>query len=82
VFFGGFQGGFNMSIKDTQELLDHANCKVEIAYYGNRLDPHSITLECMECGTVLLEFRDRVEHVNSQGDQDKYIEIGSIEEEE
>ena len=70
-----------MSVKNTQELLDHSNCNVQLAYYGTRLDPNSVVLECMDCGEVLLEFRDLVVHVNQQGLKDKYIELGPMEEE-
>ena len=46
-------------VRDKWELvLDHQGHALEIAYYGEKADPDSVTLECMDCSCVLHDFRE------------------------
>jgi len=45
-----------MTVSNTKELMEHIGCPVEIAYYGDRDDPESVTIECLKCNQVLVEF--------------------------
>jgi hypothetical protein len=59
-------------LKDAMtELLRHSSHKVEIAYYGEKDNPVSVTLECMDCSCILLHLRE---------DKDGEIEIGDMDE--
>ncbi len=44
-----------MTVKTTKELLEHLGHDIEVAYYGKKDDPHSVTIECATCYTVLFE---------------------------
>ncbi len=39
----------------ANRLLEHVGHKIEVAYYGNRENPHSVTVECDDCKEVLLD---------------------------
>jgi hypothetical protein len=44
-----------MSVGSKEELLSHWGHEIELAYYGERDNPASVTIECMDCNEVLLE---------------------------
>ena len=50
-----------MSVHNKQELLEHCGHEIEIAYYGTYDDPVSVTIECLTCGTVLVDFEGNEE---------------------
>lgn len=46
-----------MTISTMTELLDHFDHQLEVARYGlDVTDPVNATIECLTCGTVLIEF--------------------------
>lgn len=40
---------------DREDVMAHFGHKLEVAYYGDKTDPHSITIECLTCGEVLID---------------------------
>jgi hypothetical protein len=44
-----------MSVENHKELLSHRGHEIVIAWYGDKEDPSSVTIECERCGMVLLE---------------------------
>ena len=48
-----------------ERLLPHAKHAIEIAWYGKEGDPWSITVECMDCHEVLIDFER--EHIHTLG---------------
>lgn len=44
-----------MSVSKTSELLEHLGHEIEIVSYGDIDCPRSVTIECIDCGEVLLE---------------------------
>lgn len=41
-----------------EKALEHIGHEVELAYYGDGADPVSVTLECLDCGCVVIAFED------------------------
>ena len=58
---------------EIKDLLEHMDHDTKVVYYGDREDPVSVTLECMDCGCILVHFRNDARGV---------LEIGAIDEEE
>ena len=58
---------------EIAELLEHAKHNVEIAWYGDKSDPVSVTLECMDCNQVLIHLRNDARGI---------LEVGAIDDPE
>jgi hypothetical protein len=45
-----------MSIRTMKEAVEHFGHHIDIAWYGPVDDPISVTIECLDCSAVLVEF--------------------------
>src|SRR5512137_1421535 len=42
-----------MSVSTYKELLEHKDCQLVLAFYGDKEDPHNVAIECDDCCEVL-----------------------------
>lgn len=52
-----------MSVSTRAELLAHWGHALNVAYYGSYDDPESVTIECMDCREVLVDFDKSAENI-------------------
>lgn len=43
---------------DKRKLMEHYGHDVTVAYYGHAANPIDVTIECLDCGTVLVSAED------------------------
>lgn len=48
-----------MAVSSLLQVLSHCGHRVEVVYYGDKSSPSSVTVECLDCGEVLLELNTR-----------------------
>ena len=47
-----------MACNTQKEFLEHHEHNIEIAYYGDKNNPVSVTIECTDCNEVLIDIED------------------------
>ena len=46
------------------DMLEHSGHELEVGVYGTLANPHSVTIECIDCGMVLIDSEEDYEENN------------------
>lgn len=55
---------------NKKELIQHYGHEIEIAYYGDKNNPNSVTIECLDCFEVLIDCEEEEEDYVAYGAHD------------
>ena len=54
-----------MTVSSYGDLKPHINHHVVCTYYGERISPNNVTVECVDCGEILMDFNNPKEEDES-----------------